>query len=234
MTPTAGAEEAITRGPAPLIDHTLLKADATAAAIDALCDEAARFGFAAVCVNPVRVRAAAERLRGTTVATCAVVGFPLGALTAGMKRDEAVGVIADGAREIDMVMNVGALKSADPMAVLLDIEAVTAAAAEAGAPVKVIIEAALLTEEEKVAACVLARGGGAAWVKTSTGFGPGGAVAADVRLMRQVVGDTMGIKAAGGIRRYAELLGMVDAGATRIGTSAGPEIMKEWKRQAAR
>jgi deoxyribose-phosphate aldolase len=216
-------------GVASMIDHTLLKADATRQDIQALCREAAEYGFASVCVNPTWVAECARLLRHTPVKVCSVVGFPLGATTADTKHYETRRVIFDGAGEIDMVINVGALKSGDLRLVERDIEAVTSPAREAGALSKVIIEAALLTDEEKVTACTIAKAAGADFVKTSTGFGPAGATAADVALMRRVVGDDMGVKAAGGVRDLEGLKAMVAAGATRIGASAGVRIVQESK-----
>jgi deoxyribose-phosphate aldolase len=212
---------------AALIDHTLLKPEATRQQIDALCREAAEFRFATVCVNPTWVARCATQLRETRVAVCSVVGFPLGATTPDVKAYETRRAIVDGAREIDMVINVGALKSGDVRLVEQDVEAVTAACRECGVASKVIIEAALLTDEEKATACVLAKAAGADYVKTSTGFGPGGATVADVALMRRVVGEEMGIKAAGGVRDLASLEAMVAAGATRIGASASVRIVHE-------
>jgi deoxyribose-phosphate aldolase len=216
--------------PAPvasMIDHTLLKPDATRQQIETLCREAAQFQFATVCVNPTWVATCARLLTGSGVGVCSVVGFPLGATTADVKGYETRRTIFDGAREVDMVINVGALKSADLVTVERDIEAVTRPCREAGATSKVIIEAALLTDEEKVTACTLAKAAGADYVKTSTGFGPGGATAADVALMRRVVGAEMGVKAAGGIRDLQGLKAMVAAGATRVGASAGVKILQE-------
>lgn len=214
-------------GVARLIDHTLLKADATRADVEQLCREAAEHEFASVCVNPTWVALCAAKLRQTAVAVCSVVGFPLGATTADVKQYETRRAIFDGAREVDMVINVGALKSGDVRVVEQDIEAVASACRDAGAVSKVIIEAALLTDEEKITACTLAKAAGADFVKTSTGFGPGGATAADVALMRRVVGPEMGVKAAGGVRDLAGLEAMVAAGATRIGASAGVRIVRE-------
>ncbi len=216
-----------TAGVAAMIDHTLLKPDATRRDIQALCREAAEYGFASVCVNPTWVAECARVLREAPVKVCSVVGFPLGANTADTKHYETRRAIFDGAREIDMVVNVGALKSGDLRLVERDIEAVTAACRDGGAMSKVIIEAALLTDDEKVAACTVAKAAGADFVKTSTGFGPGGATAADVALMRRVVGDEMGVKAAGGVRDLEGLKAMVAAGATRIGASAGVRIVQE-------
>lgn len=218
---------------ASAIDHTLLKADATADDIDKLCREAAEWKFATVCVNPTWVARAASRLRGSGVGVCSVVGFPLGATTPDVKQYEARRAIFDGASEIDMVLNVGALKSGDVRLVADDIRAVVGACVERGVTSKVILETALLTDEEKVTACTLAKAAGADFVKTSTGFGPGGATAADVALMRRVVGSEMGVKASGGVRDLQQVKAMVAAGATRIGASAGVRIVKESRGDAA-
>lgn len=218
---------------ATMIDHTLLKPDATASEVETLCAEAAQFGFATVCVNPTWVRLAAQRLRGTSVGVCAVVGFPLGATTASVKQYETRSVIFDGAREVDMVINIGALKSGDLRTVERDIEAVTIPCRDAGVLSKVIIETALLTDDEKVAACTLAKAAAADFVKTSTGFAKAGATAADVALMRRVVGSDMGVKAAGGVRDLAGLQAMVAAGASRVGASAGVRIVQESQGTAA-
>jgi deoxyribose-phosphate aldolase len=212
---------------AGLIDHTLLKPDATADEIRKLCAEAAEFQFATVCVNPTWVAYCARLLRGSRVGVCSVVGFPLGATTVDVKQYETRRAIFDGAREIDMVINVGALKSGDLRLVEQDIEAVTGPCRQHGVVSKVIIEAALLTEEEKVTASTLTKAAGADFVKTSTGFGPGGATVADVALMRRVVGDTIGVKAAGGVRDLAQMQAMVAAGASRVGASAGVRIVRE-------
>jgi deoxyribose-phosphate aldolase len=212
---------------AAMIDHTLLKPEATRSDIEKLCREAAEFHFATVCVNPTWVAYCAARLRGTGVGVCSVVGFPLGATTADVKHYETRRAIFDGASEIDMVINIGALKSGDLQVVERDIEAVVAPCREAGVACKVIIEAALLTDDEKVAASTLAKAAGADFVKTSTGFAAGGATAADVALMRRVVGSEMGVKAAGGVRDYEGLKAMVAAGATRVGASAGVRIVQE-------
>ncbi len=214
-------------GVAGLIDHTLLKPDASQKDVEQLCREAAEFRFATVCVNPTWVALAASRLRGTGVGVCSVVGFPLGATTADVKQYETRRAIFDGATEIDRVINVGALKSGDLRTVECDIEAVTDACRPCGVVSKVIIEAALLTDEEKVTACTLSKAAGADFVKTSTGFGPGGATAADVALMRRVVGAEMGVKAAGGVRDLDGLKAMVAAGASRVGASAGVRIVQE-------
>lgn len=212
---------------AQLIDHTLLKPDATATEIEALCAEAAQHHFATVCVNPAWVALAAKRLRGSGVGVCSVVGFPLGATTPDVKAYETRRAITDGATEIDMVINVGALKSGELRLVEQDIEGVAAACRGCGVTSKVIIEAALLSDDEKVTACTLAKAAGADFVKTSTGFGPGGATVADVALMRRVVGDSMGVKAAGGVRDLTQVQAMVAAGASRVGASAGVRIVRE-------
>ena len=212
---------------AGLIDHTLLKPDATAAEVEKLCREAAEFHFATVCVNPTWVALSARLLRGSGVGVCSVVGFPLGATTPDVKQYETRRAIFDGATEIDMVLNVGALKSGDLRLVEQDIEGVTTACRSAGVVSKVIIEAALLSDEEKVTASTLTKAAGADFVKTSTGFGPGGATVGDVMLMRRVVGETVGVKAAGGVRDLEQMKAMVAAGATRIGASAGVRIVKE-------
>src|SRR5580765_1606544 len=219
-------------GIAGMIDHTLLKPDATRQNIEDLCREAAQFKFATVCVNPTWVATCAKLLQGTGVGVCSVVGFPLGATSSDVKAYETRRVIFDGAREVDMVINVGALKSGDLHAVERDIEAVTAPCHDCGAITKVIIEAALLTDDEKVAACTLAKAAGADYVKTSTGFGPGGATPADVALMRRIVGADMGVKAAGGIRDLEGLKAMVAAGATRVGASASVKILQQAQRDA--
>jgi deoxyribose-phosphate aldolase len=212
---------------AALIDHTLLKPDATRRDIETLCREAVQFSFASVCVNPTWVAACAKLVRGSAVKVCSVVGFPFGATTPDVKQFETRRAIYDGACEIDMVINVGALKSGELRLVERDIEAVTAPCRDTGALSKVIIEAALLTDEEKVTACTLARAAGADFVKTSTGFGPGGATPRDVALMRRVVGDDIGVKAAGGVKDLETLRSMVAAGASRIGASAGVRIVQE-------
>ena len=221
-------------GVASMIDHTLLKPDAKRVQIEELCREAAQFGFATVCVNPTWVALCARALAATSVGVCSVVGFPLGATPADVKGYETRRTIFDGAREIDMVVNIGALKSGDLRAVEHDIEAVTGPCRDCQVLSKVIIEAALLTEDEKVTACTLAKAAGADYVKTSTGFGPGGATPADVALMRRVVGVEMGVKAAGGIRDLDAVKAMIAAGATRVGASAGVRIVKEsWGERSA-
>jgi deoxyribose-phosphate aldolase len=207
------------------IDHTLLRPDAAAADIDKLCDEAAEYRFASVCINPVWVRRCAERLRGTDVAVASVVGFPFGATPSDVKAFETRRAIRDGAREIDMVINIGALKSGAQDLVREDIARVSDACHESGVANKVIIEAALLSDEEKVIACRLAQQARADMVKTSTGYAKGGATVFDVALMRETVGPRMGVKAAGGIRTAADVQDMIAAGATRIGASAGVSIV---------
>jgi deoxyribose-phosphate aldolase len=214
-------------GVAAMIDHTLLKPDATRPNIEELCREAAQFKFATVCVNPTWVAFASRLLAGSGVGVCSVVGFPLGATTADVKGYETQRAIFDGAREIDMVINVGALKSGDLRAVERDLEAVTSPCRSCGALSKVIIEAALLTDGEKITACTLAKAAGADYVKTSTGFASGGATAADVALMRRVVGAEMGVKAAGGVRDFEGMKAMIAAGATRVGASAGVKIVQQ-------
>lgn len=208
------------------IDHTLLKPDATEEAVRRLCAEARRFFFATVCVNPYWVRLAAEELRSTEVGVAAVAGFPLGAHETRVKVMEAERAIAAGANEIDMVMNVGELVGGDARAVEEDIRAVVVAAHDRGALVKVILETALLNDSQKRLACECARIAGADFVKTSTGFGPGGATVEDVGLMRSVVGMAMGVKASGGIRTWEDCRAMMAAGANRIGTSAGVAILE--------
>ncbi len=205
------------------IDHTILKPEATTAEIIKLCSEAAKYQFAAVCVNPCHVGTAARELKDTSVKVCTVIGFPLGATTTAVKAFEAAEAVAAGASEVDMVLNIGALKGGDEACILTDIAAVVEAAR--GNTVKVILETALLTGEEKVLACRLAKKAGAHYVKTSTGFGPGGATSGDIRLMRETVGPAMGVKASGGVRTRQAALEMITAGATRIGTSSGITIL---------
>ena len=212
---------------ASLIDHTLLKPEATEDDIRRLCEEAAQFRFASVCVNPTWVRASTCHLRGADVPVCTVVGFPLGATLADVKAYETRRAIFDGAREIDMVINIGALKSGDDCAVEYDIRSVVEAAHGEGVLVKTIIETALLTDEEKVRACLAAKRAGADFVKTSTGFAKAGATVADVALMRRTVGPELGVKAAGGVRGIADARAMLEAGATRIGASVGVKIAQE-------
>jgi deoxyribose-phosphate aldolase len=212
---------------ASLIDHTLLRPEATREQIVTLCQEARQFSFATVCVNPAWVPLCANLLEGSAVRVCTVVGFPLGATLTEVKRAETEQAIKLGAQEIDMVIQVGALRSGDLDLVYLDIRAVVEAAHRGGALVKVILETALLDDEQKTTACALARLAGADFVKTSTGFGPAGASADDVELMRRVVGGEMGIKAAGGIRSFEDFEKMTAAGATRIGASASVKILEQ-------
>lgn len=211
---------------AGMIDHTLLKPDATPDQIAQLCFEARKYGFASVCINPAWVKLCAQLLQGSPVKVCTVIGFPLGASATDVKVFETRKAIDDGASEIDMVINIGALKARDLELVARDIRGVVAAAHERGAIVKVIIEAALLTDEEKTIACVLCKEAGADFVKTSTGFASGGATVHDVELMRRAVGPEMGVKAAGGVRTYEDAQNMIRAGATRIGASAGVKIIQ--------
>jgi len=212
---------------AQLIDHTLLKPEASRDDIRKLCGEALKYGFATVCVNPSNVALAAELLRGSAVRVCTVVGFPLGATLPQVKVYETEEVIKLGAQEIDMVINVGALKSGMDDAVEADIRGVVEASHCGGAICKVILETALLSTDEKVRGSLAAKNAGADFVKTSTGFGPGGATAEDVRLMRAVVGGEIGVKAAGGVRSLEDLQKMVEAGATRIGASASVKILEQ-------
>jgi deoxyribose-phosphate aldolase len=212
---------------AAMIDHTLLKPEATPDQIAQLCFEARKYGFASVCINPAHVKLAAELLKGSPAKVCTVVGFPLGATPPEVKAYEAQKAMDDGATEVDMVINIGAVKARDYETAARDVRAVVRVCQARGVLVKVIIEAALLEEEEKVAACLIAKAAGADFVKTSTGFGPGGATVADVALMRRVVGPETGVKAAGGIRTLADAEQMAAAGATRIGASAGVKIVQE-------
>jgi deoxyribose-phosphate aldolase len=212
---------------ARLIDHTLLKPDATREDIHKLCVEALKFGFASVCVNPWNVSQAAELLRSSEVRVCTVVGFPLGATLPQVKMFEAEEAIKLGAQEIDMVINVGALKSGQADALEADIRGVAEASHRGGAICKVILETSLLTTEEKVRGSLAAKNAGADFVKTSTGFSTGGATAEDVRLMRAVVGGELGVKASGGVRSLDDLRKMVEAGATRIGASASVKILEQ-------
>lgn len=211
---------------AAYIDHTLLKPEASAAQIVKICDEAKAYHFASVCVNPSRIALVARELAGTDVTPCCVVGFPLGAIPSESKAAETAVAVQNGAREIDMVINIGAAKDGDWDFVEKDIAAVKAACGDA-AKLKVIIECCLLTDDEKVQACLAAKRANADFVKTSTGFSKGGATVADVALMRQTVGPDMGVKAAGGIHDRAEALAMIEAGASRIGASSGIAIVSE-------
>ncbi|MCE5196558.1 MAG: deoxyribose-phosphate aldolase [Negativicutes bacterium] len=213
---------------AAMIDHTLLKADATAAQIEKLCREARQYSLASVCINPVYVSFAAGLLTGSPVKVCTVIGFPLGAVCSEDKAEEAHRAIANGAAELDMVLAIGAAKSGDWQSVESDLRAVCRAAGKE-ALVKVILETCLLTDEEIVTACLSAQRAGAAFVKTSTGFSSGGATEYHVELMRKTVGRTMGVKASGGIRSAAAALAMIKAGANRIGTSSGPAIILEYE-----
>ena len=212
---------------AKMIDHTLLKPDATSAHIAELCEEARRYGFASVCVNPAPVHACAEMLdSGTTPKVCTVIGFPLGASASSVKSYETKTALEDGAEEIDMVINIGALKDGNTDLVKSDIQGVVDTAHAAGAIVKVIIETVLLTDAEKETACLLAKEAGADFVKTSTGFAGGGATVEDIALMRRVVGAEMGVKASGGVRTFEDAQAMIAAGATRLGASAGVKIIQ--------
>ena len=211
---------------AALIDHTLLKPEATESDIRKVCAEARQYGFASVCVNPCWVRLVAEELAGCATRACAVVGFPLGANTMEIKAAETAAAIRDGAQEIDMVLNVGELRGGNADAVQADIGTVVEAAHACGAIVKVILETALLSDPQKVAACELAKAAGADFVKTSTGFGSAGATVEDVALMRRTVGPSMGVKASGGVRTLEDLKKMVAAGASRVGASASVKIVE--------
>ena len=209
---------------ANIIDHTLLKADATQAEIIKLCAEAKEFNFASVCVNPSMVKLASEELKGCDVDVCTVIGFPLGATTSEVKAFEVKNTIENGATEVDMVINIGKLKDRDLEYVKNDIKAVVDAAKDK-ALVKVIIETCYLTDEEKKIACELAVKAGTDYVKTSTGFGTGGSTPADIKLMRETVGENIGVKASGGVRCEEDAVKVIDAGATRIGASASIAIV---------
>jgi len=215
----------MTQNIAALIDHTLLKQDATRNQIEKLCEEAKTYTFASVCVNPTWVSVSADLLKGSPVKVCTVIGFPLGASTSAVKAFETTNAIENGAEEIDMVINVGALKDQDYNLVQKDIEAVVQAAKEK-AIVKVILETCLLTDEEILRASEISKLAGADFVKTSTGFSTGGATISAVKLMRSAVGPELGVKASGGVRSLSDLQSMVDAGATRIGASSGVEIVQ--------
>jgi deoxyribose-phosphate aldolase len=228
-----GSEPSVTEGRtvpveslAGMIDHTLLKPDATRAQIERLCAEARQYQFASVCVNPTWVELCREQLTGSPVRVCTVAGFALGATLATVKAYETEQVIALGAQEVDMVINIGALKDRNYDLVYADIAGVVAAAHAKGVVVKSIIETFLLSQEEKIAACVIAQAAGVDFVKTSTGFNGGGATVEDVRLMRRVVGPDLGVKAAGGVRNVNDAMQMIAAGATRIGASAGVQIVQ--------
>ncbi len=214
---------------ARMIDHTLLKPEATEEEIEKLCKEAVEYNFASVCINPDYVSFAKTHLKNSPVKVCTVIGFPLGATTTKSKVCEAEEAISNGSQEVDMVINIGKLKSKDFKYVEHDIRAVVEAAHSKSAIVKVIIETCLLTDEEKEKVCTLAKNAGANFVKTSTGFSKGGATAADVALMRRVVGPSMGVKASGGVRSYDDAVQMVRSGANRIGTSSGVKIVLEGK-----
>ncbi len=209
---------------AKMFDHTVLKADASRAQVIKLCNEALEYGFASVCVNSCHTKLVADMLRGSDIKTCVVVGFPLGAMSTAAKAFETRDAVESGAGEIDMVINVGALKDKDYQYVENDIKAVVAAT-EKKALVKVIIETCLLTDDEKIKACEIAKIAGADYVKTSTGFSTGGATASDIALMRKTVGAEMGVKASGGIRDYESSVKMINAGASRIGASATVDII---------
>jgi len=209
------------------IDHTLLKPEATAAQVRVLCQEAMQYHFASVCINPVYIPLACGLLKDAPEAICSVVGFPLGALLPEFKVYETLGCLNAGASEIDMVINIGALKSEAFGLIMNEIQAVTQTAHNQGAITKVILETALLTRREKILACLISKAAGADFVKTSTGFGTGGATIEDVELMRRVVGSDMGVKAAGGIRSYTDAIAMIKAGANRLGASAGVKIVQE-------
>ena len=210
---------------AKYVDHTLLKPQASLSDIQRICDEAKTMGAASVCVNPCYVKFVAGQLADSGVKTCCVVGFPLGASTSNTKAFEAAEAVANGADEVDVVMNIGAVKSGDWALVEQDIAAVVTAV-DAGAKVKVILETCLLTDEEKILACQAAKRVGADFVKTSTGFSIGGATVEDIRLMRRTVGPDMGVKASGGIRSYEDAAAVIEAGATRIGASDGKAILE--------
>jgi deoxyribose-phosphate aldolase len=225
--PPAGTALSPRQTLARMIDHTLLRPEATVAQVVQLCQEARTHSFASVCVNPAWVQLCSELLRGADPIVCVVAGFPLGAALPETKAYEAERAIQQGAREVDMVINVGALKSRDYEFVARDIVTVALACHRHGAGLKVIIETALLNDDEKTQVCQIARCAGADFVKTSTGFGPGGATVADVALMRRVVGADMGVKASGGIRTLADARAMIAAGATRIGASASVAIINE-------
>ncbi len=223
------ASERLTKidpGIAALIDHTILKPEATRADIIKVCREARQYNFASVCVNSYWVPLVRAELAGSPVKVCTVVGFPLGAASTEAKAAEAAAAVCAGAQEVDMVINVGALRSGDQDAVKADIEEVVRVSHKGGAIVKVILETALLDDNQKAVACMLAKAAGADFVKTSTGFGPSGATAHDIALMREVVGPRMGVKASGGIRTLEDLQAMTAAGATRIGASASVKIVE--------
>lgn len=234
ITPTAALPARVTSAAdfARLIDHTLLKPDATEAQIRTLCDEGRQHGFATVCVNGTWASLCRDLLQGSGVGVTGVAGFPLGAMATPAKVFEARQAMADGATEIDMVLNIGALKGGDLARVLLDIAAVAEACHAEGTQLKVILETGFLTDTEKVQACALCLAANADYVKTSTGFGPGGATSTDIGLMRAAVGDRAGVKAAGGIRTLADAQALLAAGATRLGASAGVRLIREYAGEA--
>jgi deoxyribose-phosphate aldolase len=214
---------------ARMIDHTILKQDSTEEQVSKICEEARKYSFATVCVNPCWVAFCAEKLKGTPVKVCTVIGFPLGASCIKTKEYETQNVIDDGAKEIDMVINIGKLKSKDYDYVFNDVNKVALVCKKNNALLKVIIEACLLTDEEKIAACIISKEAGADFVKTSTGFSTSGATVGDVALMRKVVGSALGVKAAGGIKTYEDMMAMVESGADRVGASASVKIISEQK-----
>lgn len=211
---------------AGMIDHTILKANASEAEVRKVCKEALEYGFASVCINPANISLASELLKGSKVKVCTVIGFPLGANTSAVKAFETDDAIKNGAQEVDMVINIGKLKDKDYEYVKNDIKAVVDAA-KGRALSKVIIETCLLTDEEKVKACELAKEAGADYVKTSTGFSTGGATPEDIKLMRETVGPEMGVKASGGVRTYEDAMAVLENGATRIGASASIAIVEK-------
>lgn len=213
---------------AKFIDHTLLKPESTRKDCRRVCEEAAAGGFASACILPAWVADATEVLEGSGVAVCTVIGFPHGIAPAGAKAAEAATAVADGATEVDMVINISALKSGSDLLVFDDIQSVVDVAVSGGAIVKVIMECAYLTDEEKRRVCKMSLEAGAHFVKTSTGFGPHGAIIEDVRLLRETVGEECGVKAAGGIRSLSDALSMIDAGANRLGTSAGVALLESF------
>lgn len=225
----SGEEKISGKEMASMIDHTLLKPEATPEEIDQLCKEAIEYNFASVCINPCYVSLAKKKLGNSSVKVCSVIGFPLGAITTRVKVCEAEEAISSGAEEVDMVINIGRLKAKDYEYVEDEIRAVVNAAHSRSAIVKAIIETCLLTGEEKEKACLLVKNAGAEFIKTSTGFSRGGATAADVALMRRAVGQAMGVKASGGVRTYEDAVLMVRSGANRIGTSSGVKIILESK-----
>ena len=223
--PAAAGSDLSPAGMAKYIDHTFLKADAPQSKIKQICDEARQYHFASVCVNTANIKFVADQLAGSGVTPCCVVGFPLGAMTTESKVFETMDAIRKGAKEIDMVINIGAIKSGNWQLVEDDIRAVCQAA-KGNAGVKVIIETCLLTQGEKVKACQASKNAGADFVKTSTGFSTGGATVEDVKLMRETVGPNVGVKASGGVRNYTDAVNMIKAGANRLGTSNGTSIVK--------